>query len=310
MSHALPRLGRRAFLRYAVDTCACAAGLRAHTAFTHLRADVAHRTVSPALRLAIVVVRSNDELATSAMGVTLGCDEAARAGSLLGGSIDVAGRADSVASTLALVRRDRLSAVLCAADADAVAEIGRECVSLETPLFNLTATDDSLRNARCSRLTFHVCASDAMRQSALRMLPDAPARGNTTIELWDDRLERFGAAQLNDRFRSRFNRPMGSSAWAGWFAVKVAWEASLRARSSDGSAIAAYLERDTTQFDGQKGVPLSFRRWDHQLRQPLYAASPSRTSEPVSIPALNAESARNQLDALGANEEATACHWP
>jgi hypothetical protein len=256
-----------------------------------------------------MIVGRRDEYPTTSMGIGLGIDEATRAASLLGYTVEVASRADSVASALALVRRGQPSALVSAVKTDDIIELGRECARLDVPLFNLVADDNSLRGERCSRSTFHICASQAMRDSALRFLADSAARPATTIELWHHRLERFGAAQLNDRFQSRFHRPMDSLAWAGWFGVKVAWEASLRARSADGSAIAAYLERNIAHFDGQKGVPLSFRRWDHQLRQPLYAVAASGSSEPMSIPTVSAGSSRDALDALGPNEQASSCHW-
>jgi ABC transporter substrate binding protein (PQQ-dependent alcohol dehydrogenase system) len=133
------------------------------------------------------------------------------------------------------------------------------------------------------------------------------------IELWDSRLERFGASQLNDRFAARFAEPMSSAAWAGWFAVKVAWEASQRAGAVDGAAIAAYLERDTSSFDGQKGVPLSFRRWDHQLRQPLYvrkSAAPHASRTDAATPVPDGAPSRESLDSLGTTREMTSCRWP
>jgi ABC-type branched-subunit amino acid transport system substrate-binding protein len=301
MSHASSRLDRRAFLCSAANAFACVVGV-------HTLPSERQRVISPSVRVGVVVGGRNDEYATSAMGIDLGIDEATRAASLLGGAVEVVSRVGSVENAVALVKRDRLSAMMCAANADEIAELGRECANLNTPLINLAAGDDSLRNQRCSRFTFHVCVSDAMRDGALRTLAASSSRTDATIELWSSHLERFGAAQLNDRFQSRFHRPMDSLAWAGWFAVKVAWEASLRVRSADGSAIAGYLERETTQFDGQKGVPLSFRRWDHQLRQPLYAVAASRSSEPLSIPAATGAS-RDELDVLGTTKEASSCHW-
>jgi ABC transporter substrate binding protein (PQQ-dependent alcohol dehydrogenase system) len=104
---------------------------------------------------------------------------------------------------------------------------------------------------------------------------------------------------------------MDGAAWAGWMAVKVLWEASLRARSTDGAALRAYLDRDATQFDGHKGWPLSFRAWDHQLRQPLYLVAPAEnggTRIVGEVPAGRGEhSSREMLDRLGADATASAC---
>lgn len=149
-----------------------------------------------------------------------------------------------------------------------------------------------------------------MENDARRIAASHDGAAGATVELWHASLERFGAGQLNDRFRARFRKPMDSAAWAGWFAVKVVWEASQRARVVAGDAIASFLERDTTAFDGHKGVPLSFRRWDHQLRQPLYVVdSPaSRTAVVTTVPTDPAP-LRASLDALGTTAETTSCQW-
>jgi cytochrome c oxidase assembly factor CtaG len=97
-------------------------------------------------------------------------------------------------------------------------------------------------------------------------------RGQThdaAIVEWFGRLERFGAAQLNDRFRAAHRRDMSGDAWLGWFSVKLALEAAMRAKSVEPAALLAYLQRPDARFDGHKGVPLYFR--DGVLVQPAYA---------------------------------------
>ena len=91
--------------------------------------------------------------------------------------------------------------------------------------------------------------------------------GGTQVVLWHESLERFGAEQLNDRFRAATGQPMSSDGWLGWFAMKALAEAALRSRSVAPGALIDYLAR--AQFDGHKGLPLTFdaRR---RLRQPLY----------------------------------------
>jgi ABC-type branched-subunit amino acid transport system substrate-binding protein len=211
------------------------------------------------------------------------------------------------------------SAIVCAADASETAELARRAARMSAPLLNAGATADVLRSEQCSRLAFHISASDAMRADALQAGAAKPDTSRSTdaatVEQWHAKLERFGAGQLNDRFTARFGQPMSSAAWAAWFAVKVAWEASQRARATDGPSIAAYLERDTAQFDGHKGVPLSFRRWDHQLRQPLYivavpTSAGASPSGPVITPVPSEPGAgRGALDQLGTREEQTQCRW-
>jgi hypothetical protein len=108
-------------------------------------------------------------------------------------------------------------------------------------------------------------------------IPGTPSRStfgqSDSVALWGSTLERFGASQINQRFRDKYHMEMDGSAWAGWAAVKIVAEAAMRARSTAPAKLVGYLESPTTAFDGHKGWPLTFRRADHQLRQPLYAVT-------------------------------------
>ena len=148
-------------------------------------------------------------------------------------------------------------------------------------LLNCWGRSDELRRRLCRRTTYHIEASEKMYADAAKL-----AKDSTNIVLWDARLERYGAAQLNDRYQAFAKRSMDGAAWAGWFAVKVAWESFLR-----GTPLTSM------QFDGHKGAPLSFRTWDHQLRQPLYASG----ARAVDVPdvARSNLSARDALDTIG-----------
>ena len=176
--------------------------------------------------------------------------------------------------------------------------------------FNVGCTSDALRGAECRRTTFHIAASEAMRRDALVEANMSSAEGD--VRLWDASLERYGAGQLNPRFHDRFATAMDSEAWAGWVAVKIAAETCFRAKSCSARDLLDGLERPTARFDGHKGRPLSFRRWDHQLRQPLYVVRRDDASrEIIEVPARGSEgvSAAEQLDRLGASEGASSCKW-
>jgi ABC-type branched-subunit amino acid transport system substrate-binding protein len=89
------------------------------------------------------------------------------------------------------------------------------------------------------------------------------------VASWHDSLGKFGAAQLNDRYRARWNTGMTSAAWAGWMAVKSLFETAVR-RGGDPAAAASPLTLDGMKFDGHKGRSLFFAASDHRLRHPLY----------------------------------------
>lgn len=98
----------------------------------------------------------------------------------------------------------------------------------------------------------------------------AGARAGVWPTLWHHRLFRYGAEQLDARFRERYGEPLDDRAWAGWMAVKAAVEAALRGGAAESTVLAERLAGRRAQFDGHKGRQLTFRPWDHQLRQPVY----------------------------------------
>ncbi|HUQ20626.1 MAG TPA: hypothetical protein VM099_13510 [Gemmatimonadaceae bacterium] len=184
------------------------------------------------------------------------------------------------------------------ADSDSARRESSRADRAGIPFLNVAATGNGLRRDQCPGNLYHIAASDAMIASAKQTL--SPSQSGASIELWDKSLEKYGASQLNDRFQNRAGRPMTSHAWAGWFALKVAWETALRAQSSAPSALLGVLDKNGMQYDGHKGAPLSFRSWDHQLRQPLYAVERETVVAELPDIARNSEvPANDQLDKFG-----------
>jgi ABC transporter substrate binding protein (PQQ-dependent alcohol dehydrogenase system) len=153
---------------------------------------------------------------------------------------------------------------------------------------------------------FHVAPSDAMRRDAVAA---AHVDGNATVVAWQPTLVRFGADTLNRRFKARFGHPMTADAWTAWLATKILWESALRVNAGDPKMLIEYLSRETTQFDGHKGVPLSFRAWDRQLRQPLFVVNDNKSIEvPIAPASHDPPPARDLLDQLGTGAANSACH--
>lgn len=250
---------------------------------------------------------------SAARGVTMGTEEAARTGAMLGRTIELrAGDGDVAAAAERLVRTERVAAIVGGMDEATAREIAAVAERAGVLFINVGARADALRGQECRRGVFHVEASEAMYAAALAGRGEGAAEAAQGA-LWHPALERFGAAQLNDRFRARFGGGMDGAAWAGWMAVKALWEASLRARSVEPAALRAWLERPATQFDGHKGWPLSFRPWDHQLRQPLYLTSADGARVLGEVPRAGGEggaTSRELLDRLGATASTTTCRFP
>ena len=86
--------------------------------------------------------------------------------------------------------------------------------------------------------------------------------------LWFYGLVRYSGRELNKRLAAALDHPAESHAWASYLAVKAVWEAVLRSGAEDTAGLVSFLEKGEG-VDGHKGQPLTFRPWDHQLRQPL-----------------------------------------
>lgn len=170
------------------------------------------------------------------------------------------GRADGTARRMVESGAIALVSIAGLEDAAAIAAVAAELriphVDVLTPGPRAPATSSSGSDAPANdRYTLYVAPADSTKP------PDAGA--------WRHDLVRYGAAQLNDRYRARFGATarMNGPAWAGWFAAKVLVEASLRARNDTAAALRDALF--SVRFDGHKGVPLHFAP-DGVLEQPLY----------------------------------------
>ena len=265
----------------------------------------AQQPAGDTLRIGLVLPDSaarTPQMRAAARGVTLGVEEATRSAALFGRTVVMVEGADAAR----LVREGRVQALLGGFATDECAALGDVAERSGVLFVDLGCSADELRGRQCRMSAFHVAPSAAMLEDAAR---EAGVAGGAAAA-WDSRLERFGADQLNQRFRARFGEEMDSQGWVGWFAVKVLWESTLRARSTAPLALRQYLQSDAAQFDGHKGRPLSFRPWDHQLRQPLYVSAPG--SDPVEAPHATPgsdEPSRDLLDRLGTPQNQSTCRF-
>jgi ABC transporter substrate binding protein (PQQ-dependent alcohol dehydrogenase system) len=176
----------------------------------------------------------------------------------------------------------------------------------------LLAVDDRAVEAAMARAVSEGRAPDrvaAIGEGGIR-LPAERAAGLWALG-WHYELERFSARELNGRFRRRWNAPMTEIAWAGWAAVKLIGEALVRANATDGAALVAFME-SAPPFDGHKGEALTFRKWDHQLRQPLYVAGARKREEiggTLGPLAVLADVGGKNLDALGTAMAESRCRF-
>jgi ABC-type branched-subunit amino acid transport system substrate-binding protein len=182
-------------------------------------------------------------------GLRLALEETERAATLLGvGAIELLRVAGEPERGAFEARRAGAAAALAAFGADALPPASE---------FALLAVLPARRTGAAGVLA--VSSSKAARR---------PAPGAARVVDWDPRLERFGAAQLNERYARRFGGGMDEAAWAAWFALKAVHEAGLRAGGEDAASLRRALL--ALAFDGHKGVPLRFDEAG-PLVQPRYA---------------------------------------
>jgi ABC transporter substrate binding protein (PQQ-dependent alcohol dehydrogenase system) len=125
-------------------------------------------------------------------------------------------------------------------------------------------------------------------------------------EAWAPQFERYGAPQLARRFSRAAQRPMTSFDWSAYMAAKALLQAALEQASSPNAAqVLKALGRPDFTLDGFKGVRLSFRAWDRQLRQPLLLTD--GVGVVGSAPVDGVMHPKNVLDTLGTDAPESAC---
>ena len=123
---------------------------------------------------------------------------------------------------------------------------------------------------------------------------------------WHPTQDAWGSAQLQNRFLKLAKRRMGPLDYQAWTAVRAIGEAATRAKTADPRALASLMGGGDFDLAAFKGVPVSFRPWDRQLRQPILVAQPTALVAVSPQPGFLHE--RTPLDTLGVDKPETACH--
>ena len=122
---------------------------------------------------------------------------------------------------------------------------------------------------------------------------------------WHQTHENWGAIQLQNRFRTQSGRWMQEVDYGTYIAIRALGEASVRSKSNRLQPIRDYLLSDGFALQGYKGMPLSFRRWDGQLRQPVLLAAPR--SMVAVAPIEGFLHPKTELDTLGFDQSESGC---
>ena len=91
---------------------------------------------------------------------------------------------------------------------------------------------------------------------------------------------------------------MRSVDYQAWVAIRAIGEAMTRLRQTAPREIGRFM------LAAFKGVPLSFRSWDHQLRQPILIAQPWSQSRPKGASFISA-----RRSTRGTDQPESACRF-
>jgi ABC transporter substrate binding protein (PQQ-dependent alcohol dehydrogenase system) len=122
---------------------------------------------------------------------------------------------------------------------------------------------------------------------------------------WDPSHEQWGAVQLQNRFIHDFRRLMNARDNGAWLATRMIGEAATRANSNDPAKIRAYIAGPDFSIAAFKGVRLTLRPWNLQLRQPILLTD-GRMVVSVS-PQEGFLHQVSELDTLGVDKPETKC---
>ncbi|MBO6868543.1 MAG: ABC transporter substrate-binding protein [Thalassococcus sp.] len=81
--------------------------------------------------------------------------------------------------------------------------------------------------------------------------------------------EAWGATQFQRRFEELTGRYIREEDYQVWLSLRVLGEAVIRTSSNDPQTILDYAISDEFELAAFKGVPVTFRPWNGQLRQPI-----------------------------------------
>jgi ABC transporter substrate binding protein (PQQ-dependent alcohol dehydrogenase system) len=133
----------------------------------------------------------------------------------------------------------------------------------------------------------------------------AGTQGLTAVA-WDSAFREYAARGIQYRFFLSASREMTERDYGSWLAASVIGEAIMRGNVSDAPGVRKFLLSDQFSVPANKGEGLTFRRWDHQLRQPLLLFGPHQLV--TMWPQDAGHGGHLATDKLGFDSEHSLCH--
>ena len=124
---------------------------------------------------------------------------------------------------------------------------------------------------------------------------------------WHRSFEQYAGTQLQNRFEKQAGRFMTERDFTAWLGVRVVGEAVTRSGKNQPEDVNAFILSPEFEVAGFKGVGLTFRKWDHQMRQPILLSGP-RTLVSIS-PQEGFLHQKFLTDTMGFDEPETKCRF-
>ena len=124
---------------------------------------------------------------------------------------------------------------------------------------------------------------------------------------WHFAHEQWGGNQMQSRFLKDSKRLMTNIDFNSWVGVRAIGEAITRTKSLASKIVLDKIMDEKFNLAAYKGKPVSFRKWNGQLRQPILLVTP-RALVSVS-PQIGFVHPRTELDTLGVDQPDTKCRF-
>jgi ABC transporter substrate binding protein (PQQ-dependent alcohol dehydrogenase system) len=123
---------------------------------------------------------------------------------------------------------------------------------------------------------------------------------------WDPNSLEFGGRQMQDRFVAYAHRFMTALDMNAWVAVRMIGTAASYAQSLEPDKVMAYMRGSDFQLGAYRGLSLSVRDWNGQVRQAIILSDSGRCVVSMS-PQPGFLHERTVLDTLGTDKPETTC---
>lgn len=124
---------------------------------------------------------------------------------------------------------------------------------------------------------------------------------------WHPASEQWGGTQIQNRFEKTIGRRMNSIDMNAWTAVRSVGEAATRTQSGDPAKLADFIRSPEFQVAAFRGQRLTYRKWNQQLRQPVFLGDSSQVVS--TSPQEGYLHQVSELDTLGIDEPETSCRF-